>query len=357
MTSPVLPRCPRCRSHGDPRCQVNGGAGCLGECTGHMDMDGTEIPRYSRHDDKIIELRLTVPIEIRVPSDFPVTAAEMVKLADWKVNDRCDGRFPYSTEIMHQGASDWAILDRAPVESSSTTTIASTTTSVAATATSARATSSSTAAPRRWDPSRRTWSMAAMSRSPPRRAGLTTSATRASCTSCSAATTARRTAPRATTCWPRGPCSRHGKRPRFTPRPSPPAAIPSSAPCRRWPSCALANPAALPRSGSAAPRMRRRHERPRREVRAQARRKGRDGSDLLPSRRSKRSAWTPRRRPGRVVASVAGWRSSAEIQRLADEAAGREQSARQARELYGTLLPMLRSCAPDSPAGTRDQDG
>lgn len=109
MTSPVLPRCPRCRSHGDPRCQVNGGAGCLGECTGHMDMDGTEIPRYSRHDDKIIELRLTVPIEIRVPSDFPVTAAEMVKLADWKVNDRCDGRFPYSTEIMHQGASDWAI--------------------------------------------------------------------------------------------------------------------------------------------------------------------------------------------------------------------------------------------------------
>ncbi len=109
MTSHAL-RCPRCRGRGDPRCQINGGAGCLGECTGHsFSDDGTETPFYSRHDDKIIELRLTVPVEIRVPSDFPVTATEMLKVAEWKVNDRCDGRFPYSTEIMHQGAGDWAM--------------------------------------------------------------------------------------------------------------------------------------------------------------------------------------------------------------------------------------------------------
>jgi len=108
MTSDAS-RCPRCHGHGDPRCQINGGAGCPGECTGHCGHDdGNETPFYSRHDDKIIQLRLTVPVEIRVPSDFPVTAAEMVKIADWHINDRCDGRFPYSTEIMHQGARDWA---------------------------------------------------------------------------------------------------------------------------------------------------------------------------------------------------------------------------------------------------------
>lgn len=108
MTSEA-PACPRCHGHGDPRCQVNGGAGCPGECTGHCgDENGTETAFYTRHDDKIVELRLTVPVEIRVPSDFPITAAEMVKLAQWKVNDWCDGRYPYSTEIMHQGAVDWA---------------------------------------------------------------------------------------------------------------------------------------------------------------------------------------------------------------------------------------------------------
>lgn len=45
-----------------------------------------------------------------------------------------------------------------------------------------------------------------------------------------------------------------------------------------------------------------------------------------------------------------GWTEAiGEIQRLRDEAATQEQSARQARELYDQLLPMLRSCAPKVP--------
>jgi len=89
--------------------------GCQGAVVGHsIEEDGTEIPSYVRYDDRVIELRLTLPIEIRVPSDFPVVATEMVETADWLINDWTDGRYPLSTEMMQTGAARWAsaVLDR-----------------------------------------------------------------------------------------------------------------------------------------------------------------------------------------------------------------------------------------------------
>jgi len=51
-----------------------------------------------------------------------------------------------------------------------------------------------------------------------------------------------------------------------------------------------------------------------------------------------------------------GWMEAiGEIQRLADEAARFEQSARQTRDLYQRLLPMLRSCAPKVPVEWQQQ--
>jgi len=82
---------------------------------GHsIEDDGTETPSYVRYDDRVIELRFTLPVEIRVPKDFPVDAIEMVTIADWLINDWRDGRYPMSTELMQSGAGRWAdaVLNR-----------------------------------------------------------------------------------------------------------------------------------------------------------------------------------------------------------------------------------------------------
>jgi hypothetical protein len=54
---------------------------------------------------KTLLLRYTVPIEIDVPDDFPVTTEEIEKIADWKGNDYTDGRHPFTSELLHDAAT------------------------------------------------------------------------------------------------------------------------------------------------------------------------------------------------------------------------------------------------------------
>lgn len=53
---------------------------------------------------KTLLLRYTVPLEIEVPDDFPVTPTEIEKSAEWCRNDHRDGRFPFATEHLHDAA-------------------------------------------------------------------------------------------------------------------------------------------------------------------------------------------------------------------------------------------------------------
>src|SRR5271155_4727171 len=53
---------------------------------------------------RTISISYTIHVEMSVPDDFPVTAEDVQKHADWKNNDYCDGRHPFSTELMHDGA-------------------------------------------------------------------------------------------------------------------------------------------------------------------------------------------------------------------------------------------------------------
>jgi hypothetical protein len=53
---------------------------------------------------KTLILRYTVPLEIEVPDDFPVTTAEIEKTVDWRRNDYRDGRHPFASELLHDAA-------------------------------------------------------------------------------------------------------------------------------------------------------------------------------------------------------------------------------------------------------------
>lgn len=53
---------------------------------------------------KTLLLRYTVPIEVDVPDDFPVTTDEIEKTADWRRNDYSDGRYPFASELLHDAA-------------------------------------------------------------------------------------------------------------------------------------------------------------------------------------------------------------------------------------------------------------
>lgn len=47
----------------------------------------------------------TIPVVFEIPENFPLTAEEIQKIAEWKVADWRDGRHPFSTELMADGAS------------------------------------------------------------------------------------------------------------------------------------------------------------------------------------------------------------------------------------------------------------
>jgi hypothetical protein len=57
---------------------------------------------------KTLLIRFTVPVEVEVPDDFPVTTADIEKSADWIANDWRDGRYPHAVEDMHHAAGDLA---------------------------------------------------------------------------------------------------------------------------------------------------------------------------------------------------------------------------------------------------------
>lgn len=57
---------------------------------------------------KTLYLRYTVPVEVEVADDFPVSADAIRKIAKWKSNDWSDGRYPFDVEMMHSGASSMA---------------------------------------------------------------------------------------------------------------------------------------------------------------------------------------------------------------------------------------------------------
>jgi hypothetical protein len=60
---------------------------------------------------KTILLRYTVPVEVDVPDDFPVSESEIERVADWRRNDCSDGRHDFTTEQMHQAVLDAAKSD------------------------------------------------------------------------------------------------------------------------------------------------------------------------------------------------------------------------------------------------------
>jgi hypothetical protein len=53
---------------------------------------------------KTLLLRFTVPVEVEVPDDFPVSREAIEASADWLANDYRDGRYPHSVEDMHHAA-------------------------------------------------------------------------------------------------------------------------------------------------------------------------------------------------------------------------------------------------------------
>ncbi len=53
---------------------------------------------------KTLLIRYTVPVEVDVPDDFPVTTADVGRIGEWQANDWCDGRYPHAVEDMHYAA-------------------------------------------------------------------------------------------------------------------------------------------------------------------------------------------------------------------------------------------------------------
>jgi hypothetical protein len=47
----------------------------------------------------------TAVVSFDVPDDFPLSADEIRKTVEWKTNDYCDGRLPYSIEMMLDAAN------------------------------------------------------------------------------------------------------------------------------------------------------------------------------------------------------------------------------------------------------------
>lgn len=55
-----------------------------------------------------VTVRYTIAVQFDVPDDFPLTADEVQKTAEWKANDWNDGRLPFTTETMLRAAAESA---------------------------------------------------------------------------------------------------------------------------------------------------------------------------------------------------------------------------------------------------------
>ena len=58
---------------------------------------------------RTISIAYTVTVEMDVPDDFPVSAEEIHRDASYSANDYCDGRHPFSTEMMFDAAERAAV--------------------------------------------------------------------------------------------------------------------------------------------------------------------------------------------------------------------------------------------------------
>jgi hypothetical protein len=47
----------------------------------------------------------TIPVTFEIPESFPLAASEIESIVKWKVVDSADGRYPFSTELMADGAT------------------------------------------------------------------------------------------------------------------------------------------------------------------------------------------------------------------------------------------------------------
>jgi hypothetical protein len=52
-----------------------------------------------------VRITFSIPVEFEVSDDFSLSAKEIQEVVDWRVNDYTDGRHPFSTELMHDGAT------------------------------------------------------------------------------------------------------------------------------------------------------------------------------------------------------------------------------------------------------------
>lgn len=50
-----------------------------------------------------ILVTVTRTIEVEVTDDFPIAAAYIQRILDWKMNESCDGRHRFSTELAIEG--------------------------------------------------------------------------------------------------------------------------------------------------------------------------------------------------------------------------------------------------------------
>jgi hypothetical protein len=57
---------------------------------------------------KTLIIRFSVPVEVEVPDDFPITPLEIELSGEDIANDRRDGRYPHTTEDMHHAAESLA---------------------------------------------------------------------------------------------------------------------------------------------------------------------------------------------------------------------------------------------------------
>lgn len=61
---------------------------------------------------KTILLSITKTVAVEVPDDVPIDCESLQRIARWKLDETCDGRRPFSTEMIEEGttrAVSWAI--------------------------------------------------------------------------------------------------------------------------------------------------------------------------------------------------------------------------------------------------------
>ena len=52
---------------------------------------------------KTLKFEITIPFELDVPADSPLTSKNFTECLHWKANEYSDGRFPFSSELVFDG--------------------------------------------------------------------------------------------------------------------------------------------------------------------------------------------------------------------------------------------------------------